>query len=229
MKYPKDLRDIIIGIMGLIIIISILVFTNMRAHAFPAELGGNDVPLWQQEEAQKLPASPHIQIPATRSAYVGELIFKTALKYNLNPYMMIAFASIESDFFPESNLHKLTQYKGVFQIGKQEWELWGCGKQCYIFDAEDNIEAACAMLARHAEWFKFWYGRAPTAGELYMIHQQGRGFFTHHTLTNVRGNPYPGMHGSQTWESFGKGWTEEVDRRIALFTRLSEIVIGNIP
>jgi hypothetical protein len=50
-----------------------------------------------------------------------------------------------------------------------------------------------------------------------MMHQQGRGHFTRGALTNVAGNPYPGMQGPQTPESFRRGWSAELDRRMAPF------------
>ena len=209
-----------------IVTLVMLVCSTTLVSAFPAELGGNDLPYWQQ-----LQEKPPVQIPATRSARVGEIIFNASIKYKLDPFAMLAFASIESDFFPESNMHALTQYKGVYQIGRDEWTMWGCGQFCSIYQAEDNIDAAGAMLASHAAWFKYWFGREPTAGELYMIHQQGRGFFTHHTLTNVKGNPYPGMGPAkdETWESFKAGWEKEVNKRYERFRSYASIIIGEVP
>lgn len=204
----------------------VLLCSTVLVSAFPAELGGNDLSYYQQLE--RLPIT---RIPATRSAHIGAIIFRISMKYGLDPFTMLAFASIESDFFPESNMHARTQYKGVYQIGTDEWRTWGCGKWCSTYQAEDNIDAAGAMLARHADWFRYWFGRDPTAGELYMIHQQGRGFFTHHTLTNVKGNPYPGMGPAkdETWESFGAGWEKEVNRRYERFRSYAAIIVGDVP
>lgn len=214
--------------MKLIYSLAILLSLTTVAYSYPAELGGNDVPLWIQQQAPLRKAV----VPATRHAQVGELIFSIALKYNLDPFMMLAIASIESDFRSESNFNKKTQYKGVFQIGKNEWSIWAPGN-ANIYSAKDNIEAATRMLARHAEWFQYEFGHKPTAGELYMIHQQGRGFFTKHILTNVKGNPYPGMDktkaAEETCKTFMDGWTKEVDKRIEAFRLMTEIIGGNIP
>jgi hypothetical protein len=73
--------------------------------------------------------------------------------------------------------------------------------------------AAARMLADHKTWFQQQYGRAPTDTELYMMHQQGRGFFTRGAMTNIRGNPYPGMRGPQSHGSFQAGWGQELARR----------------
>ena len=48
-----------------------------------------------------------------------------------------------------------------------------------------------------------------------MMHQQGRGFYSRGSMTNIGGNPYPGMRGPQTHESFEAGWGREIERRAA--------------
>jgi hypothetical protein len=73
------------------------------------------------------------------------------------------------------------------------------------------------MFASHREEFKRAMGRDPTDQQLYMMHQQGLGFYTNNKMTNIQGNKYPGMHGPQTHESFEEGWGRELDRRKASF------------
>jgi hypothetical protein len=127
-----------------------------------------------------------------------------------------AIASIESNNQPGSNRNKSTQYKGLFQIGREEWRQYGEGD---IYDAHDNAMAAARMLRDHASWFQEKYGRAPTDAELYMMHQQGRGFYSRGIMTNVAGNRYPGMRGPQSRASFQAGWERELARRKGVFSR----------
>jgi hypothetical protein len=141
---------------------------------------------------------------------VSSAISDAAKATNLDPRTLTAIASVESDNHPGSNRNRATQYKGLFQIGKEEWRRYGEGD---IYDAHDNAMAAARMLADHRQWFMERYGRAPTDAELYMMHQQGRGFYSRGTMTNISGNRYPGMRGPQSRASFQEGWGRELDRR----------------
>jgi hypothetical protein len=73
------------------------------------------------------------------------------------------------------------------------------------------------MFDANRSQFRQHFGRDPTDTELYMMHQQGLGFYTRGAMTNIGGNPYPGMHGPQTHESFEAGWGRELARRKAGF------------
>jgi hypothetical protein len=129
-----------------------------------------------------------------------------------------AIASIESSLNPGSNVNKPTQYKGLFQIGtrgdQSEWATHGSGD---VYNAMDNATAAAKLAARNNAWFSSAYGRPPTPIETYMMHQQGPGFYSKGIMTNVAGNPYPGMTGQQTPESFAAGWAREIERRARQF------------
>jgi hypothetical protein len=146
---------------------------------------------------------------------VGDAIDQAAAQYGFNPAVLKGIASIESSWDPGSNRNKGTQYKGLFQIGKNEWKQYGGNGD--IYNAADNANAAASMLRDHANWFSDNYGREPTPGELYMMHLQGRGFIKNGTMTNVAGNPYPGMRGDQTPQSFQQGWSDTLARRMAPF------------
>jgi hypothetical protein len=129
-----------------------------------------------------------------------------------------AIASIESSLDPNSNANRSTQYKGLFQIGTRgadsEWARRGRGSP---YDPHANAEAAAKLAADNNAWFKGKFGRDPTAVETYMMHQQGRGFYLRGTMTNIAGNPYPGMRGPQTPESFEAGWGREIEKRAQRF------------
>jgi hypothetical protein len=144
-------------------------------------------------------------------------IESAAKAYGLDPQMMKGIAKIESDLDPGSNRNKRTQYKGLFQLGRgEEWRTYGHGGD--IYNARDNARAAAEYMAANAKWFKETFKHDPTPGELYLMHQQGRGFFgPHHTMTNIKGNPYPGMKGPQTWQTFLAGWSRALDASMAKF------------
>ena len=135
-----------------------------------------------------------------------------AQKYGLDPRVFGAIGSIESNHNPSSNQNKDTKYKGLYQLGPDEWKQYGGGGN--IYNAHDNADAAARLLVDRSQQFQQQYGRAPIPAELYMLHQQVPGFFQNGTLTNVAGNPYPGMSGPQTPQSFMRGWGGELNRRM---------------
>jgi hypothetical protein len=147
------------------------------------------------------------------SAETDQAIVEAARAHHLDPNTMRAIASIESSNNPGSNRNRSTQYKGLYQIGRDEWRRFGAGGD--IYNARDNAFAAARMFDANRAQFHRRYGRNPTDAELYMMHQQGLGFYTRGAMTNIAGNPYPGMHGQQTHESFEAGWGREVARRKA--------------
>lgn len=149
-------------------------------------------------------------LPARGTAEVTSAIQEASTAYGLDAGTMSAIASIESSNNPNSNRRAATQYKGLFQIGKDEWRRYGEGD---IYNPRDNAMAAARMLADHQQWFRERYGRNPSDAELYMMHQQGRGFYSRGVMANIGGNRYPGMRGPQSQASFQAGWANEIARR----------------
>ncbi|WP_315792235.1 hypothetical protein [Bradyrhizobium sp. SZCCHNRI1002] len=149
------------------------------------------------------------------SAEVDQAVVDAARAHHLDVNTMRSIASIESSMNPTSNANRATQYKGLYQIGRSEWARFGNGGN--IYSARDNAMAAARMFDANRAQFRRRYGRDPTDTELYMMHQQGLGFYTRGAMTNIGGNPYPGMHGAQTHESFEAGWGRELARRKAAF------------
>lgn len=137
-----------------------------------------------------------------------------------------AIASIESSLNPNSNAYNpRTQYKGLFQMGHEEWRRFGQGN---IYSAEDNAMAAGRMFRENIRQFKEEHGgRNPTDAEMYMIHQQGLGFTTPGVkrgqnaagITNEEHNLPPGSHVGHTRESFQAGWGHEIERRKADYAK----------
>jgi uncharacterized protein (TIGR02594 family) len=150
---------------------------------------------------------------------VNDAIRATAGMAGMDEAHWKAIASIESGLNPRSNIDRATQYKGLFQVGSRgphsEWARKGEGGD--IYNAMDNASAAARLAQENNAAFKKHFGRDPTPAETYLMHQQGLGFYTRGKMTNIAGNPYPGMRGPQTHESFEAGWTREVERRAARF------------
>lgn len=159
-------------------------------------------------------ASPGHTFPQG-SSDTDAAIARAAREHHLDPNFMRSIASIESGMTPSSNANRSTQYKGLYQIGHDEWRRTGDGGN--IYSAEDNAMAAGRLFTENSRQFEKHFGRAPSETELYMMHQQGLGFYTRGAMTNIGGNPYPGMHGPQTHESFEAGWGREISRRKAQF------------
>ena len=158
----------------------------------------------------------HSQPVPRGSSDTDGAIEEAAKAHHLDPNTMRAVASIESDMNPSSNANNGRKYKGLYQIGPEEWKRFGQGN---IYNARDNANAAARMFEANKSKFREHYGRDPSDAELYMMHQQGLGFYTNGAMTNIGGNPYPGMRGPQTHESFESGWGRELERRKNSFER----------
>lgn len=150
------------------------------------------------------------------SEETDQAIRNAAKAHDLDVNTMRSIASIESSMDPSSNANRRTQYKGLYQVGTEEWQRFGQGN---VYSAHDNAMATARMFSANREKFQQHFGRAPTDTELYLMHQQGLGFYTKGAMTNIQGNPYPGMRGPQTHESFEAGWGSEVARRKAGFVK----------
>lgn len=161
------------------------------------------------------------------SAETDAAIVRAAREHNLDPNFMRGIASIESGMNPSSNANRPTQYKGLYQIGHNEWQRTGQGGN--IYSAADNAQAGARLFSENNRQFRQHFGRDATETELYMMHQQGLGFYTNNAMTNIRGNPYPGMSGPQTHESFEAGWGREVARRKAAFARTHPTPTADAP
>jgi len=146
---------------------------------------------------------------------VEQAIVSASKKYGVDPDMLRAFVAIESNGDPNSNRDKKTQYKGLMQIGRNEWQQFGDGD---IYNAKDNIEAGARLLSDNAARFKRAMGRDPTPREQYLMHQQGLGFYTKGTMTNIAGNlPASAKGDASNWtrEGFERFWGNKLDNLIA--------------
>jgi hypothetical protein len=97
-----------------------------------------------------------------------------ATQYGLDPSTLRAFIHIESGGDPRA---QTGSYKGLLQLGPDEWSRYGSGD---IWNPTDNLNAGAAKLKAESASFAAKYGRAPTPADLYMVHQQGAGGYDAH-------------------------------------------------
>lgn len=109
---------------------------------------------------------------------VDSAIVAAAQRHGIDPDLMRRIAAIESSGDPRA---VTGSYRGLFQLSAQEF-----GGQGDIFSPTDNANAAAANFARHIADFRQRHGREPTAGDLYLIHQQGAGGFAAHMAEPAR-------------------------------------------
>jgi hypothetical protein len=95
-------------------------------------------------------------------------ICQAAQRHGLQPSVLRVFAVIESG----GNSHATTgSYHGVYQLSHSVFRQYG-GRGS-IFDLRENTNVAARKLREEIDTFTQQYGRAPTALDLYLIHQQG--------------------------------------------------------
>jgi hypothetical protein len=140
-----------------------------------------------------------------------------ARAHNFDPNLFRAAADIESGMNPSSNAHRATQYKGLYQLGHDEWRRFGADGN--IYSAHDNAMAAARAWDANRSQFRKHFGRDPTDAELYLMHQQGLGFYTRGAMTNIGGNLPPSARTPQnmTHEGFESWWGRRLARGKAAF------------
>jgi hypothetical protein len=140
---------------------------------------------------------------------------------NMTREQLGAFIQVESAGIPWANQGKNTQYKGLLQIGTRdtakdasEWTKYGGGKD--VYDAVANLTGGAKLMERNRARFIKEFGQEPTPGDLYLIHQQGFGFFKNGTMTNIVGNLPPDARKPEnmTWEGFRNWWTNRINREV---------------
>jgi hypothetical protein len=134
---------------------------------------------------------------------VQQAIDNAARQHGLNPKALQAFARIESSGNPSV---QTGSYKGLFQLSNAEFRKYG-GKGD-IFDPVENANAAGAKLAAETKRLERSLGRTPTAGDVYLVHQQGEGGSMMH-----RRNPdqpaWKSMFATGEGQSKGEGWSKK--------------------
>jgi hypothetical protein len=104
---------------------------------------------------------------------IQALIRQRAIAAGVDPSAAIAIAKIESGFDPASNMNAATKYKGLFQLGPDEWSKYGNGSDTGLYDPTANTDAFLNLYKDNTSQLAQKLGRQPTAAEAYLAHQQG--------------------------------------------------------
>jgi hypothetical protein len=136
------------------------------------------------------------------SPEVVDAINAAAAANGLDPQMLFRFAKIESDYDPSN---RTGSYHGLFQLSGDEFKKYGGGN---IYDPVDNANAAARKLAAESAQFQAQYGRAPTATDFYLIHNQGAGGYAAH-MANPDAPAWQNMAGTKEGREKGPGWARQ--------------------
>lgn len=99
-----------------------------------------------------------------------DLIHNKAKEYGIDPAVLVAKAQIETGLNPK--LRNKSGASGLFQFMPRTWKEFGKGN---VFDPAANTDAAARFTLKNIQHFRKSFGRDPTPGETYLMHQQGAG------------------------------------------------------
>jgi hypothetical protein len=157
--------------------------------------------------------------PVLRDDRVGQVRLSPALEaaidkaselHGVPRSLLRVFAVIESSGNPAVSTGS---YHGVYQLSHSEFRRYG--GRGNIFDLDANTDVAARKLRSESDAFARQWGRAPTALELYMIHQQGVEGAARH-MANPDLPAWQNMHLTGEGRQKGRGWS-----RLAIW--------GNVP
>jgi hypothetical protein len=134
---------------------------------------------------------------------IEQAINAAAERHGLNPVALKAFARIESGGNPTV---QTGSYKGLFQLSNGEFRRYG-GKGD-IFDPVENTNAAAAKLAAESARLERSLGRTPTAGDVYLVHQQGEGGAMEHRRNPERA-AWESMYATAEGQKKGEAWAKK--------------------
>ena len=104
-----------------------------------------------------------------------QIIAEEARKAGIDPSIMLAIAHIETGGeFDERAKSRVSSASGLFQFMKDTRGRYGLDGNT-VFYARKNAAAGARMLNENRAFFRKRFGREPSAGELYLMHQQGAG------------------------------------------------------
>ena len=120
--------------------------------------------------------APKGQYPASNlRRHNQQIIAEEARKAGIDPSIMLAMAHIETGgSFDERAKNPGSSASGLFQFMKGTRGRYGLDGNT-VFDARKNAAAGARMLNENRAFFRKRFGREPSAGELYLMHQQGAG------------------------------------------------------
>lgn len=121
----------------------------------------------------------------------------------LSPAALQAIAQIESSGNPTK---QTGSYKGLFQLSDADFRKYGGTGS--IFDPEQNTKAATAKFAALSQSLQSKLGRPPTAGEVYLAHQQGEGGAAAH-MANPDRPAWENMASTAEGRQKGAAWAKQ--------------------
>lgn len=143
---------------------------KVAADASLMGMPGATAPAASPVTASASTADPSVAVAATPAALAPVFTTKEA-QYNLPQNYLPQVAKIESGFNPNA-ANPNSSARGLFQFTK------GTARDYALANPMDPIastDAAARLAADNAKTLTRALGRAPTAGELYLAHQQGGG------------------------------------------------------
>lgn len=105
-------------------------------------------------------------------ADIKAIITDAANRYGVDPETAIRMARIESGLNPRAQ-NPSSSAGGLFQFIDDTWKGYGQGRNKY--DPYANADAGARLMRDNIRGLTRALGRAPSAGEIYMAHQQGLG------------------------------------------------------
>lgn len=183
-------------------------------------------PLWQQQQpgiGKQAAAQPQQQQPsllervgdkiagwlgpssaqASEAPNVDGMIDAEAKRAGLDPNTVRSFVNIESGGNPNASTGS---YKGLLQLSNSEFKE--NGGQGNIMDPQENLRAGVNNLKGMSDRFQEQFGRPPTAGELYLMHQQGEAGARAH-LANPDAPAWQNMFSTGEGQQKGAAWAKK--------------------
>lgn len=142
------------------------------------------------------------QTPAITGAIAG-IVEDEALAAGLDPLLMRRIAMIESG---GDRTQCTGSYCGLFQLSESEFRRRG--GQGSRLDARESARVTMKLFVEHADKFLVAHGRAPTATELYLIHQQGSDGLDAHLAAPER-LAWQSMCTTGEGRARGRGWCRD--------------------
>lgn len=105
-------------------------------------------------------------------ADIKAIITNAARRYGEDPDTAIRIAYLESKLDPNAK-NPNSSASGLFQFLSSTWGQYGNGRS--PFDVEAAADAGVRLIRDNRTILRRGLGREPTAGEIYMAHQQGAG------------------------------------------------------
>ena len=137
-------------------------------------LGGSPQPATPMATPQSSQPTPSTSFKASGqpSPEISKALAEAAAKYGVDPQYMTRAAGIESSY-NQNAYNPKSKASGLFQFIPSTWGQYGNGAS--PFDVNANVDAAARLTRDNVNAFKTKFGRDPTPGEMYLLHQQGIG------------------------------------------------------